>query len=244
MMRSRPTQILERPSQSARLRARPGTNPRDKHLKAFRSIILALTAVFALAQIPAQAQNIQAGREYIVLDPPRAVATGPKIEILEFFYYGCPVCYEFQPLFSRWLNQAPEYIALRRIPAVGNESQDTFAKLFHSLEATGQIGRLHWPIYDNYHFDGVKLNEEAVLVDWVTRNGVDREQFQAAFASDAVKAKMAETEEMMKAMNIRGVPTIVIDGKYLTSARLAGGTRRLPQVIDQLVKQARGERPN
>lgn len=214
------------------------------HLNAIRSIVLALMAMFLLGQGVASAQTIQAGREYLVLDPPRAVASGPRIEVLEFFYYGCPVCYEFQPLFSRWLNQAPEYVALRRIPAVGNESQDTFAKLFHSLETLGHIARLHWPIYDNFHFDGVKLNEEAVLLDWVTRNGVNREQFQAAFASDEVKNKLTETDEMMKAMNIRGVPTIVIDGKYLTSARLAGGTRRLPQVIDQLVKQARGERPN
>ena len=213
-------------------------------MNVIRSLILALLTALLCAQVTVQAQTIQAGREYIVLDPPREVTTGPKIEILEFFYYGCPVCYEFQPLFSRWLNQAPEYISLRRIPVVGSDSQDTFAKLFHSLDSMGHIARLHWPIYDNFHFDGVKLNEEPVLTDWVARNGVNREQFEAAFQSEEVKNKLTETDDMMKAMNIRGVPTIVIDGKYLTSARLAGGTRRLPQVIDQLVKQARRERPN
>src|SRR5882757_3896232 len=87
------------------------------------------------AAVCAQAQVIQAGREYLVLNPPRPVATGAKIEVIEFFYYGCPICYEFQPQFSRWLTTAPDYVALRRVPAVGQESYDTFAKLFYSLDA-------------------------------------------------------------------------------------------------------------
>ena len=217
-----------------------------KPVKTVQSILLlALAVAGLLAPLPAMAQtSLQAGREYTVIDPPRPVATGSRIEVLELFYYGCPVCYEFQPLFSRWLNTAPEYVALQRIPVVGNESQDIFAKLFHSLEAVGQIGRLHWPIYDNHHFDGVKLNEEEVLFDWVTRNGVNREQFMAAYNSDEIKKRLVDTDELMKTLNIRGVPTIVVDGKYLTSARLAGGTRRLSQVVDLLVKQARRERPN
>lgn len=208
-------------------------------------LLLGLAVTGLLSSLPATAQSsLQAGREYTVIDPPRPVATGSRIEVVELFYYGCPVCYEFQPLFSRWLNTAPEYVALQRIPVVGSESQDVFAKLFYSLEAVGQIGRLHWPVYDNHHFDGVKLNEEEVMFDWVTRNGVNREQFMAAYNSEETKKRLAETDELMKTLNIRGVPAIIVDGKYLTSARLAGGTRRLSQVVDLLVKQARRERPN
>jgi len=167
-----------------------------------------------------------------------------KIEVIEFFYYGCPICYEFQPQFSRWLNTAPEYVQLRLVPVVGQESYDNFAKLFYSLTAINQAARLHWPIYDNFHFDGVKLNEEKVMQDWVVRNRIGRDQFMAAFNSDAVKKGLAESDALMKEYDVKAVPTIIIDGKYLTSGRLAGSTRRLATVVDLLVKQARRERPN
>jgi len=219
-------------------------------LIAFMSPIRSAYSFFAAALLAlglagaAQAQAIQAGREYILLDPPHPVSTGPRIEVIEFFYYGCPICYEFQPQLTRWLNSAPEYVAFRAVPVVGQESYDNFAKLYYTLDSMGQAARLHWPIYDNYHFDGVKLNEEPVMFDWVARNGVNREQFIATYNSDAVKKQLADTDELMKSYNVKGVPTVIVDGKYFTSGRLAGSTRRLAQVVDELVKQARSERPN
>src|SRR3954471_9187775 len=123
--------------------------------------------------VPAHAQNkpIQAGREYIRLNPPRPVATGARIEVIEFFYYGCPICYEFQPQLSRWMYQAPPYVALRLVPALSSEGWESFAKLFYTLSILGELNRLHWPVYDNFHFDGVKLTDEKVMLDWVARNG-------------------------------------------------------------------------
>jgi thiol:disulfide interchange protein DsbA len=235
--------------------------------RAARLLFTALGLVLGLAMgpaAPARAQTIQSGREYIVLDPPHPVATGSRIEVIEFFYYGCPICYEFQPQLMRWLNTAPEYVAFRVVPVVsmgvskpagstgtepasatsGPDSYDTFAKLYYALDSLGDAGRLHWPVYDNYHFDGVKLNEEPVMFDWVARNGVDRDRFIAAYNSDAVKQKLAESESLMKAYDVKGVPTVIVDGKYFTSGRLAGSTKRLAEVVDQLVKRARAERPN
>ena len=192
------------------------------------AIILAAATGLALAQT----QSLQAGRNYTRLDPPRPVTTGSRIEVIEFFYYGCPICYEFQPHFSRWQFQAPEYVALRRVPVLSSENWEPFAKLYYTLEILGELGRLHWPVYDNYHFDGIKLNDEKVMADWVARNGIDRQKF------------VAQSRDMVKTYDVRGVPAVVVDGKYLTSARLAGGTRQLAQVVDLLVKQARKERPN
>jgi len=202
------------------------------------ALVLSSPATFA------QAQQIQAGREYTRLSPPRPVTTGSRIEVIEFFYYGCPICYEFQPYFSRWMFQAPDDVVLRRVPALSSENWEPFAKLFYSLELVGELNRLHWPVYDNFHFDGMKLNDEKVMLDWIVRNGLDRQKFLAAYNSDEVRDRLNRSRELMKTYDVRGVPSIIVDGKFQTSARLAGGTRQLAQVLDQLVKLARKERPN
>ena len=212
-------------------------------LKTALAMLAALLLAFAAAAVQAQAQNLpQLSREYIRLDPPRPVANPDKIEVIEFFYYGCPICYELQPLLSRWQFRAPDFIAMRHVPAVSTDNWENFAKLFYSLEIIGDLPRLHWPIYDNFHFDGIKLNEEAVMTDWVSRNGVNREKFIQTYRSQEVVAKLNAAREMLKSYDIKGVPTVVIDGKYLTSARMAGGTKEMMKVVDQLVEQARKDR--
>jgi len=204
------------------------------------AMVLTATTCLALAQAP----QLQAGRNYTRLDPPLPVATGSRIEVIEFFYYGCPICYEFQPHFSRWQIQAPEYVAVRRVPVLSSENWEPLTKLYYALEILGELNRLHWPVYDNFHFDGVKLNDERVMADWVSRNGIDRQKFVAAYSSAEVAKRLEQSREMVKTYDVRGVPTVVIDGKYAASARLAGGTRQLAQIVDLLVKQARKERPN
>jgi thiol:disulfide interchange protein DsbA len=212
----------------------------------FKNVLAALAALLlalAAAGVHAQQQNMpQLSREYIRLDPPHPVTTGDKIEIIEFFYYGCPICYELQPTLSRWLFRAPDFVAIRRVPALSSDNWENFAKLFYSLEIIGDLPRLHWPIYDNFHFDGVKLNEETVMADWVSRNGVNREKFIATYHSPEVMAKVNTAREMIKNYEVKGVPSIVVDGKYLTSARMAGGTKEMMKVVDLLVEQARKDR--
>ena len=199
--------------------------------------------LLALAALGTQAQSVaQLNRDYIRLDPPRAVASGDKIEVIEFFYYGCPVCYELEPTLARWVFNGTGSATLRRVPALSSDNWDDFAKLFYTLESMGQLARLHWPVYDNFHFNGVKLNEEAAMVKWASGNGVDREKFISTYRSPEIQAKLVTAREMIRKYEIEGVPSIVIDGKFVTSARMAGGTRELMQVVDQLVELARKER--
>jgi thiol:disulfide interchange protein DsbA len=205
--------------------------------------LAALLLVFAATGTNVQAQTApKLSNEYIRLDPPHPVTTGDKIEIIEFFYYGCPVCYELHPLLARWVFKEEQAVSLRLVPAAASDNWEPFAKLFYALEATGQLQRLHWPVFDNFHFDGVKLNEEPVMVDWVSHNGIDKQKFVAAYHSPEIAAKVAAAREMVKAYDIKGVPSIVVDGKFLTSARMTGGTRELIPVLDRLVALARKER--
>ncbi len=204
---------------------------------AFAALLLAFAASGAQAQSVAQL-----GRDYIRLDPPQAVTSGERIEVVEFFYYGCPVCYELEPTLSRWIFNAPGSVALRRVPVLSSDNWDNFAKLFYTLEAMGQLTRLHWPVYDNFHFNGVKLNDEVVMAGWVSHNGLDKQKFTDTYRSPEIQAKLAGARTMTQSYGIRGVPSIVVDGKFLTSANMAGGTRELMLVVDQLVELARKER--
>lgn len=202
-----------------------------------------LWLVLGTTHVIAQAQTLpQLSRDYVRLDPPRPVASGDKIEVIEFFYYGCPVCYELEPALARWHFNLPGTVALRRVPALSSDNWDHFAKLFYALEAVGQLGRLHWPVYDQFHFDGIKLNEEATMLNWVSKNGVDREKFISAYRSPEVQAKLVAARQMILTYDIKGVPSIVVDGKFVTSASMTGSTRQLMQVLGQLVELARKER--
>jgi thiol:disulfide interchange protein DsbA len=163
--------------------------------------------------------------------------------VIEFFYYGCPVCYETEPVLSRWVAAAPDYVAIRRVPALSSEAWEPFAKLYYALEALGEIERLHWPVYDNIHFENLQLADEKVMADWVARSGIERDKFVQTYGSQGVAEKVAQAREVLKAYGVRAVPTFIVDGKFLTSARLAGGTERVVQVLDHLVRLAREERP-
>lgn len=207
--------------------------------------VLARLAAFAvlLVTLAAQAQPVpQADRQFVRLDKPQPVASGDRIEVIEFFYYGCPVCYELEPVLSRWSVKAPADVALRRVPALASASWENFARLFYSLEAMDELGRLHWPVYDNFHFEDISLNEEPVMFEWVARNGVEKEKFVEMYNSAAIRAKVAAARDMVRTYQVKGVPSFVVDGKYLTSANMAGGVGALMPVVDRLIELARKER--
>jgi len=128
------------------------------------------------------------------------------------------------------------------VPALSSEKWEPHAKLFYALESLGQIDRLHWPIYDNIHFWDVRLDEENAMADWAMRNGVERREFLDAYGSAGVAMKVARARELLKSYDVRGVPTFIVDGKFLTSVRLAGGTKEVVEVVDHLVRLAREER--
>lgn len=207
-----------------------------------RPVGLPLMIALAACTVTAVAQ-IQPGREFLRLDPPRASSVAEaRIEVIEFFYYGCPVCYETQPGLTQWLATAPSDVAIRRVPALSSEKWEPYARLFYALESLGQIDRLHWPIYDAIHFWDIKLDEREAIADWAARNGMERQSFLDAYGSAEVTTRVTGARELLKSYDVRGVPTFIIDGKFLTSARLAGGTKEVIGVIDQLVKLAREER--
>jgi len=210
-----------------------------------RRVTFRIAAALVLAGVCAlvNGQSLPvAGRDYLVLDLPRPVAPGATIEVIEFFYYGCPVCYESQPYIISWLERAGPGVLLTRVPAASFESAENFALTYYALEATGQLARLHGSVYENHHFDDQRLSEEKNLLDWLARNGADAEAFRQVRNSARNRARMAEGRGTFDAYGVRAVPAFAVDGRYLTSARRAGGVKEMMQVVEYLVGRAREER--
>jgi len=207
-----------------------------------RLLRLAVVTLCALFGAGVGAQSYQEGEQYRRLEPPRPVAHGDKVEVIEFFYYGCAVCYEAEPQVVRWLAKAGSRVQFVRVPAVPRERWAGFARTYYALEAIGELARLNWPLYDNHHFDGRRLDEEPNLLKWLSANGVDAERFREIRNSAAVTAKVDAAKKMLKDYDIKRVPTFVVGGRYLTSAQAAGGVDEMMQVVDFLVARAKSEK--
>lgn len=182
------------------------------------------------------------GHDYARLGQPQPVATGKKIEVLEFFWYRCPHCFQLEPALAKWLKTLPKDAQVRRVPAVFRDDWLPGARLYYTLEQMGEAGRLHVKVFDAYHVDKLNLNDPAVLGDWIAKQGVDRQKFEGIYNSFSIQSKATQGARLGAAYGLTGVPAFVVDGKYLTSAGMTGSEARLFEVLDQLIVKAREER--
>lgn len=208
-------------------------------LRLLRLVVITVCVLFSAG---VGAQSYQEGEQYRRLEPPQPVARGDKVEVIEFFYYGCAVCYEAEPQVMRWLSKAGDRVQFVRVPAVPKERWAGFARTYYALEAIGEVTRLNWPLYDNHHFDGRRLDEEPNLLKWLSANGVDAERFREIRNSAAVTSKVDAAKKMLKDYDIKRVPTFVVGGRYVTSARAAGGVDEMMKVVDFLVARVKSDK--
>jgi thiol:disulfide interchange protein DsbA len=198
-------------------------------------LVLALFAGAALAAA-------QAGREYKALARPQPTESGAKIEVTEFFWYGCSHCFDLEPFLKKWTAKLPQDVAFRRVPAIPTERWAPNARTFYTLEAIGELERLHGEVFDAIHIDRVNFNNEKAQLEWMAKKGVDSKKFTDAWNSFAVQSKTRRAVQLTQAHDISGVPTLVVDGKYLTSVSMTGSPEGLMQTLDELVAKARAER--
>ena len=202
-----------------------------------------LTAA-ALALGAGQAANAQGaapveGRDYVRLNAPVAVPAGGKIDVIEFFSYGCPHCYSFEPLLEQWIRKLPPDVAFRRIPAAFNPVFEGYARLFYALEAAGQAEVLHKRVFAAIHVQRQRLDKEADIAAFVSSNGGDGAKVVEALKSFGVATKMRQAKQAMDAYKIDGVPAIGIHGRWFTSGSLANGNDKALVVADYLIQRAR-----
>lgn len=202
---------------------------------------LAAVALSALAfSLPASAQPVE-GRDYMRLETPQTPETAGKIEVIEFFSYGCPHCFDFHPLVSKWAAQLPKNVTFIRVPvAFGRAEWGALARTYYTLQATGDLARLDTALFDAIHKERKPLFNEANLTQWAADNGVDRAKFTAAYNSFSVTTKATHAEQMSRNYKVDGVPKLVIDGKYaVLGNNFESMLVNARQVLDTVVEPAR-----
>ena len=206
-----------------------------------RLLAMFAAAVLSLSAVAAPDAAFE-GHDYTTLKNAQAVSTGKKIEVLEFFWYRCPHCFQLEPSLGKWIKTLPKDAQIRRVPAVFREDWMPGAKIYYTLEQMGLTNKLHHKVFDAYHVENINLNDPAVLGDWMAKQGVDRKKFEAIYNSFSTQSKATQGARLASAYAITGVPAFIIDGKYTTTVGMTGSEKRLYEVLDQLIVKARAER--
>ena len=210
--------------------------------RAFSTTLLGASAA-ALALpgfVQAQGGPIE-GKQYIRLSQPLAVfAEAGKIEVIDFFRYGCPHCHAFEPTLDAWARQLPADVAFRRVPAAfGIEAFVAHQRIFYALDSLGLIGAMHRKVFYAIHNERMRLDQPAEISAFMAKNGVDETKFMEAYGSFGTQAKLRQANQLVDGYKIDGVPALGIQGRFFTSGTLAGDNPRSLAVVDYLVQRLR-----
>ena len=215
-----------------------------------RSLRFALLAtVLAASTAFASPTDPKSGVEYVTLAQPQPVqATGKKVEVIEFFMYHCPHCNALEPQLEQWVKKQGDNIVFKRVHLPSSGPNDPEAHLRLTLEALGKAEEFQPKVFKAWHVDRLRLNTDAAIIDWVSKNGIDRNKFLEAWNSFGVTTKLRRLPQITSDYKVDSVPTIIIDGKYQTSPALVYNsvkTQNEPalfgatlQVMDALVAKA------
>lgn len=203
----------------------------------FVSTVFALGAALTVA-MPAFAQT--AGKDYNMISPVQPTDDAAKIEVVEFFSYGCPHCGDFNPLVTAWAAKLPIDVVFKKVPVTfGRGAWESIARLYYTLEITGDLARLEGDIFKAIHSERVNLFEPGALTEWVVKKGVDAKKFNDTFKSFGVMSKVKRGDQMAQAYKISGVPALAIDGKFMIG-ELPFNEKLL--AADKLIAKARSEK--
>lgn len=175
-----------------------------------------LASMLFVAAMPAIAQSLPP--DVVALPTPIATDATGKIEVVEFFWYGCPHCYALEPTIDKWVKEQPKDVEFRRVPAAFNEQWAIAGRVYYALESLGQLDRLHKPLFEAIHKDGLRITNPQALAQWLEKNGVDVKKFSDAEKSFAVESKMKRARALLEQTRIDGVPALMVNGKYIVPA--------------------------
>jgi len=202
-----------------------------------------LISAVALAAMPASlALRAQPAGEgsYTTLKTVLQTEDPAKVEVAEFFWYGCIHCYNFEPLLEAWVPKLPPDVKFRRIPAVFGEPRGmNDAAIYYSFEALGLLNKLHRPLFDAIHKDRLRTDNPAALGEWLARNGLDAKKFDATMKSFGVQSKVKRAGLLTAGARIDGTPAILVQGRYTISAEQGGSLEGMLVNAQQLLPLAR-----
>ncbi|MAD44578.1 MAG: hypothetical protein CMI02_17020 [Oceanospirillaceae bacterium] len=199
-----------------------------------------IAAALLMVAATVQAAEYEAGKEYTVLAEPVTVMADGKIHVEEAFWYGCPHCFHLESILTPWKKQLPEDVAFKGVPAMFGRAWVVHAQLFHVADVLGVEEKVHSDIFKAIHVDRERLLDRDDQRDFlVEKAGISAEDFDKAYESFAVKSRMKQGDQRIRAFKISGVPALIIQGKYVVDATSAGSQANMLKVADFLIEKER-----
>ena len=182
------------------------------------------------------AEKMEAGVDKLVNQPTQ---TGDKIEVLEFFWYGCPHCFTLEPHMQKWKKTKPDNVEFIRVPVVFSKHFKVHARTYYALDMMGDIEALNPKIFSTIHNRKIRNTLDTLdkMSVFVKKHDVDQEKFLKAYNSFAVETKLRKAIKLMKGYDVKGVPAVAVNGKYYVNGQSAGSYENLIKVVDKLIKK-------
>ncbi len=205
-------------------------------------ILLAAVAVVLLS--PAMAAAPVEGKDYVRLAAPQPTTDSHKVVITEFFSYQCPHCYAFSKPFANWTRNLPADVLVERVPVVfGRPTWEPVARAYLVLNSMKALDKVDDALFEAIHRKGLHLDTEQALFSWIATTGIDARTFAAQYHSFGIDTLFKGSEMRTRAHQIPGVPTLVIDGRYLKTIEENGDYQGQLAVVNELIARARKEKP-
>lgn len=169
-------------------------------------------------------------------------APNDKIEVIDFFWYGCPYCFQLMPLMADWEKTKPADVVVRRIPAILRQEWVPEAHLYYTLEALGVADRLHSKVFEAFHRERLQATDSESWAKWAEANGIERAKWDETYNSQGVRNNVVRAVELGRDYDVRGTPVLVVDGRYQTGGGQAGSLKNVMPTIDGLINLTRERR--
>ncbi len=211
-------------------------------IKSLAILMLSLSAASISSLAMAEAPKI--GTEFEAVAQPIATDNAAKIEVMEIFWYGCIHCYQMDAPLNAWVKKLPSDVYFKRVPGLPNPSWAPMAKAFYAMETLGVAEKLHTPLFDAIN-KSKTLNptDEKAAIAWVTQqSGMDKLKVEQAFKSFTINTNLNRAAQIFRASGATGVPSLVIDGKYITSSTMSGGNEQALKVADYIIGNVRADK--
>ena len=208
-----------------------------------RRLVLSIFVALLSCSGGASAADPVEGKDYLLVQPPLPVADPTKLVVTDFFSYACPHCFAFSPDLRTWESKLPKDVVLDRVAVTfSRQAWGLLAQLYYTLRSFGKDQQLDRAVFEALHLQGAQLTSAERIADWVATHGIDREKFLSTFGSLTIRSFAANAEQLTTRVKLRGVPSLVIDGKYLVQVADNGDFASQLAVVDALIAKARLER--
>ena len=177
------------------------------------------------------------GTDYQTISPAVKTAQPDKVVVTEIFWYGCPHCFRFEPYVERWSANLPDGVIFEQVPSSLNPRWTEHARAYYAFKMMNALDQTHKALFDAIHLKRQRLTSLDTLAEFVAELGLDEKLFRESYFSFPVETQIRKNIQKEKRYGHRGVPAIIVNGKYLVSASLAGSNERMIQIMNYLVAQ-------